>query len=370
MGLFTLWECYIAGIRPLDHLVTVAFIVVLALRSQREINVERAFKMLMLVAAVWLATFRANFIFTDAWRSGSGVVEGSILALAIVSASWRSADIQRFLAALIVVHAVALIIQFSVYHLAGYSINYWSWMGRSLRVETAFGMRPAGFFLEPGAFTLTMFSLLSLYRLTGGINAKIELLGLGTMLLSISLWGWGATLVYMLFFRWRWACTTLPVALGGIVYLALTTARQNIADNMIMWIIIKRIIYPGNDNSTDARYNALLSISDAWQWKLWFGEGINNNYAVYGTNGLSFLLTAGGLVGVILVGILWFTILPYGRKIRGMLSLGFMLSAGTQWTFAWWWVWLAVAASAGLDDAKLAPRRAWLPSRKTAEINP
>lgn len=350
LALFSLWDFYIAGMRPLDHLTVMMVVCFLALSLNREIHAERMLKMLLLLALVWVMGLRSSFLFADAWRSGSGLFEGAILAVMVAASSWRGETVLRLLKFLIIVHACALLLQFIVYHTFHYSLNYWAWLGRSLRTETGFGMRPAGLYLEPAAFSFMMFSFLALFRLAGGASAALELLGLGTILLSISLWGWAATLVYLLLFRWRWALLLLPVLVGALAYLAITITQYDLKGNIVMWVIIQRILFPGGDTSTHDRYADLLKISQIGDWKLWFGEGIHTQYAFYGSNGLSFLLTAGGAIGAILFGLLWLGYLPRGRRIRGLLSFGFLLTAATQWTFLWWWVWLALMGSASCEE--------------------
>jgi hypothetical protein len=355
LALFTLWDFYVGGIRPFDHLALLFLLTAIWADPARRFNREGAAQTLLVLGTLWLVVLTSFFRNADAWKPALGVLEGGLVAIIVASSYWRREDIHRLLTVLIVVHAGAALLQFAVFYVAHYALNYQAFLGTTLRTGMATGFRAAGLFLEPASYCLMMFSLLSLYRVTGARDARIELLGIATILLSISLWGWVSVLVYMALFRPRWGLFLLPVLVAVAAYVTVTLTTTEMNDNIIMWEIVNRVMHPGADTSSQARYGGLFQIA-IWDWKLWFGEGVKTDYDVFGNNGLSFLLTSGGFVGTALITMLWWMILPWGRKFQGLVSLAFMLSAASQWTFCWWWAWLALAGVTGSGPTRILQR--------------
>jgi hypothetical protein len=348
LALFTLWDFYFADVRIFDQLGAAALLTLIWANPNRQVNPERATKIACLTALIWFITFESAFRNPDVLKTAAGLLEGGLAAIIIASVEWRREDIHRLLRWLIIVHASACIFQFAVFHIFHYSLNYQAWLGTSLRTGANLGIRPAGLFLEPAGFAVTMFSMLTLYRIVGARDWRIEMLGLFAILLSLSLWGWGSALVYMILFRPIWALVLAPFIAAALAYIAVTMVNAKLNDSIVMWAIVKRILHPGQDNSSHARYAGLLGITSIWDWRIWFGEGIKTSYNTFGSNGLSFLLSSSGLAGGIAMTALWWLVLPAGRKIQGVLSLMFMLSAASLWTFCWWWTWLALAGSTGV----------------------
>jgi hypothetical protein len=345
IGFFTLWDFYYAGVRPFDHLGFLLLIFMASLQLARPIAVEQGGKFLfILVVVLWLVVV-GSLQHADTWKPATGMIEGALVGILIAISQFRKGEIIRLLELLILIHCLALLLQFSLYTAFHYTLNYQAWTGVEIRTfALSGGIRPTGLFQEPAEVCLMLFSLISLYKMHGGKSLPLELLALGCMALSLSLWGWAADLFYLVVFRPRWAFVVLPFLVAAAVYLI---AHFNLDDPQAGFLtvqILARFLGPHTDPSTQSRYGGLFRAMDTDVWKLWFGTGVTNDYLAFGANGLGFILTAGGIVGLLIFLCLWAVVLPWGRKVQGLLALSFMLSAATQWTFIWWWVWPAIAA--------------------------
>ena len=355
LGFFAFWDFYFDGVRPFDQLGALFLFLCLFFQRDAKVDAINVWKIWAIgVFFVWTMVL-GGFLHDDALKPAIGIAEGIFVALCVASSRWNAKDIIQLLRVLITIHAAALFFQAFIYFTLHYSLNYQAWIGAELRTDTGLGMRPAGLFLEPAHYCLIMFSLLCLFRIIGGQSARLEGSALISMLLSISLWGWGAAVFYILLFRPRIALAIFPFVLGLGSYAAIAINASDFNKNIITFNILRRILDPTNDGSTQSRYSAYFSL-DPNAPTLWFGRGITASYEAYGANGLSYLLSTGGLFGTAIVFGLWILAMPTGRRLRGFLSLVFMLSAATQWTFIWWWVWLAIAACTDNETAEAVGR--------------
>jgi hypothetical protein len=352
IGLFTLWDFYIGGVRPLDHVAAVAIVALFLIQGTRAIDSQSVLKMMLLGTGAWLATFFGDMQSPDAWKSGMGIIEGAIIAVILASAEWETEDLIRFLKAMILLHVAALVLQFAVFHLGGGVINYYAMTGADVRAAIGNEMRPTGLFLEPANFSAMIFMLLVLFRLSGGKLWWLELMGIGTTLMSLSLWGWGSMLLYIVLFRRSWASVLLlPIALGLAYFSTHLTVETAKTAGLVGSLIVRRLAGTGShDVSAQTRYGGLTHI-DITDWHFWFGNGVSDDYEQFGHNGLSFVLSSTGAVGLILALIIMLLIFPPGRRFKGILCFGFMLSAASQWTFLWWWAWIALMSSTNKDSS-------------------
>jgi hypothetical protein len=341
----TLWDFYVGGVRPFDQLVVLFYVTTAVLQGTRVLDLRRVDKALGIVCLMLWITVLGCLRNHDAWRSAIGLIEGCIVVLIMTSATWDREGVRKIVQALILINAGAILLQFVVYKFTGSVIHYYGGIGLSLRGANAYGLRPAGLYMEPADYSLIMFSVLVLYRLNKWSDWRLELLGLATMLLTISLWGWGAVLFYICLFRPRWLTFVIPPALVLVMIVFSNSNSEIIRSSLIGIKILQRFSNHGQDTSTQTRYGALAGGVDFSDWEVWFGKGLSEEYFDFGHNGLSFILTAGGIFVTVGVVALWFWILPPDRRFKGTLCLLFMLSATTQWTYLWWWAWLALAAS-------------------------
>lgn len=342
LGLATLWEFYFAGVRPLDHLTVAFYGILFVLQANRTIDAEKLVKTYMLCAPLFLAVAVGAVFNRGSWRPTIGMLEGIFLLFLFSSANNDTEKAVRFLRALITVHAAALLLQFVVFEFSHITINYFGWLGRATRVDVSGGIRPGGLFLEPAAFCLVMFSLLSAFRLLGAKCWWIEFAGILSILLSLSLWGVGSTIVYLTLFRPKWLVVLLPLLIVTAVYLYIKFGSLLSRDGIVGKLVVHRLMNIGKDKSGQARYGALLDGRVHSQWFLWFGKGVSDNYESYGANGLSFLLTAMGLIGSVALWSILFVVAPAKRRFRAVICFVFMLSAANFWTSLWLWAWLAL----------------------------
>jgi hypothetical protein len=342
LGLTTLWELYFDGIRPLDHLVILLYALLFLSQGHKRIRTQGILNSYPIYVLLFASIIVGVFVRENAWRPTTGIIEGILLLFFFSSSKNDLADATNFIRTMILMHCAALILQLAAYDTVHVTINYFSWIGRHTRVDVSGGIRPGGLFLEPAAYCLMMFSLLSVFRLLGEKCWWIEVAGILSIVASLSLWGLGACVIYLSFYRPKWAAICFPPVISIFAYVYININHIYSNNNIIIRLIVERLLNIGTDSSGQVRYGALLSGTIHSQWFFWFGKGISDNYQSYGANGLSFLLTAMGVLGSLIFCLCFALAVPRGRRVRALGSFIFMLSAANFWTSLWFWAWLAL----------------------------
>jgi hypothetical protein len=357
LSLTTLWDYYIPslGIRPFDFIALGVLLVTTIVAAvagrfepvpRRDIGFCAAIVGLTavyLMAAVFLDTQHNN------GKACAGVCLGVPFFMVVRSVRVSSSAITRGVSLLILVHAACLLVQDVVYVRAGVLINFQSLFGLEPRALSGV-FRPTGLFLEPAAFSYTMFMLISIrMRYKSRIDAPI-IVGLLAIAATTSLWG----------------VVIIPVLLSAHI----TRSRRSIATVALATLVVSGVAYyeyqenryfeqsvekvadrterlsasRHADTSAESRYGELVDFVEdpsAWDANDVFGQGISSDYLRYGTSGYAFLLRMAGVAGGLTFLALFLALGQPGERLRFGYLLIVLLTAAPIWTYFLWWTWLA-----------------------------
>jgi hypothetical protein len=332
----TLRDFYWATVRPMDF-VAVVLLVAAVIVSQGPIGEFRrprdlaVFVPLSLLGGIILV-YGIIGIFVDSQNAKpiAGIVL-SVLAMFAIVAGVPPNDrvLSVTVRTLIVIHCGAQLLQAAVYYVSGEVLNFHFFVGQEPRVLSSI-FRPAGLFLEPAMFSLAMIMML-------GIRVRLrepfdwyEALALVCVLISLSLWGVGTVVIYLLLFR-RALLSAIIAAIAGTALLFADQA--DLLVGRIVRFFFSRITNLSTDVSAQTRYGRIDVLFDdpARHWAVWFGRGINNDYEQLGSAGFSFLLNSFGIVGSLGLAI---CIVFLSRRIRIslLLLIGLLLTAAPIFT--------------------------------------
>jgi hypothetical protein len=235
--------------------------------------------------------------------------------------------------ALIVIHCSAQLLQVAVYYISGQVVNFHAFLGLEPRLLTSI-FRPAGLYLEPAVFSLAMMLLLGIrVRLRLPFD-RYECLALICVLISLSLWGVGAVVIYLLLFR-RAVLAAASVAIAGVAIL--WADQANLLIGHVVRFFLARVTSLSTDGSAQGRYGGLDLLFDdpARHWVVWFGRGINNDYEQLGSAAFIFLLNSFGIIGSLALG-LCIVFLSRQIRISLLLLIGLILTAAPIFTNVAW----------------------------------
>lgn len=346
--LFTLWDYYFFGLRILDFaaLLGIFFGLFSCSRTGGRILIcddalRRPLALALIVVSYAIIGLAAD---SENAKTAIGFLFGVAVFFLYYVMPFDRKVINRYVSLAIKIHISALSIQLIIYYAAGNLINFHSVIGIEPRLVAAF-FRPAGFFQEPAHYALNMLLLLLLKsRTSNGIRSELEVIGLISMLLTLSLWGVGATLLYVAIIRPRMLILLMPIMLiTGVILVAIIGFDQF----PVLLMFQDRLSNLGADGSAQARYGGAVNILESWASNpaLWFGRGINSDYVdLGGANGLSFLLNSFGILGSVLLGLAYLTTIQRRDVVKLVLFFFVILTATPLWTFMMFWAWLALMA--------------------------
>ena len=250
--------------------------------------------------------------------------------------------VERQIILLIGISAFVLIIQFLAFHCVGVYMDITGSFGaiesRGLN-EALNYFRPSGMFQEPNAFCTVMFSLLSTCSYFHSRSLRIEVAGIFSILISQSLWGFGAALllIYLLYgFRWL-------VVVGGacsvLATLAFITSGVSLQELTSLSVTLNRIININDDPSRIARLGSLDNIQLDFLFLL--GHGVDTlNFQTLAANGLAFLMYCFGVIGTAVLGL--FLVFMVRANFKILLVAGFLLTTFPCFSYMFFWMWLAI----------------------------
>lgn len=347
-GCFSLFDFYIgpysAGIRPFD-LIGAGVLGVTRLSDTdgpaRWSPWRRVGAVLVLGVMAWALTLSLLQEPATSWKPVLGVVLGLTVFILTCIRPARPTAMEQLTRVLILMHAAALIAQFVWYRTTGAILNFHAIVGGDPRLVGAF-FRPAGLFLEPSLFSVGMTMLVLLrFRAVGRLD-RLCVLGLASMLLSLSLLGVAAAAYILVRAR-----PLIGAAVSGVVVAAGGVAVSVMPrDSAIYSLILSRVTNFTTDSSAQARFGGLLGSGDGFGVVSWlFGGGIGYDYVAFGSSGVGFLIAAVGVVGLSLF-LLGIALASRGRAwVTAPLDVLFLLLGAPFWTFFVWWWWLASLVS-------------------------
>lgn len=247
-------------------------------------------------------------------------------------------SVSKVLSILIVIHASYLIIQYFYYQVFGIVLNIYEILGTEPRALSSI-FRPTGLFLEPAAYSVSMLILLTLRMFIIKRFDAITYMGVGTIFLTLSAWGLIAVVIVLLIFTKN--NTKIFILAAVLVMFIALPSTEGISAPDSPW---SRFINLGEDSSAIVRYGGLVGdVKDTLSFNnLWFGKGISNEYHKFGSNGMAYILNAGGLLSFCIFLMLLILFASSGRRIVTLVIILLFMTAAPIWTTMYWWWFLAL----------------------------
>lgn len=360
LGAFTLWNYYFGpfgeGFRLLDLLAVV--LIFISLLARLALRGHFAAKSIRLLAARWVWLFALVSLFmvsgvigfardsANFLRPISGIWMGMAVFLVFYCSNVAGLWVGRVIGWLIIVHALALFVQFAAYNSTGVLINYHQIIGAEPGVFSSI-FRPAGLFLEPSSYSVTVIMLLLLrWNVRPGLD-WISLAALLSVALTVSLFGVLAVSSILVFFFWKRAWFWL---VGGVVVLVATLGISGFSASPEVVFLTDRLLNIGSDASISTRHGGLVATLQGTGDvpRLWFGGGLGSDYHPLGVSGVGFLAAAVGILGAILWLAIAMGLSPPRRRVRVLFALLLVLVAAPIWTMMFWWAWLGLLLNRSL----------------------
>jgi hypothetical protein len=253
--------------------------------------------------------------------------------------------INKALRATIFISIIFLVFQFLVKTTLNIFLDFHAMIGsidsRSFNEDLDY-FRPAGLFQEPNAYCTVMFCLISARKLVFRATDWVDALGIGTLLITQSLWGFGAVavLLYIVF--------GIRVAIGGIgvifvlLILGFYMSGASLDDLATSSVTIHRIVNIEDDPSRQARLGSSENIF--FDIFLLIGHGVNSqHFQTIATNSYAFIISSFGLIGTIFIFIWIFTL----NKIdtQRLIAIAFLFTTFPAFSYMYFWVWFTLVLS-------------------------
>ncbi len=326
----TLWDFYLPGlrIRPFDFLsfALLATWIVFGLKHPASAGV---------MFAVGLGAFGMVLDFGTSTRNGrSGIAEVIVVALfaALRVSSGDGKEVVRVVRPLLWTHAAALVLQFSIYHMAGRFVEYHTLFGLESRNFSSI-FRPSGLFLEPSSYSTNALALYALLvRYQDDRPSDFFVTAVSTVL-SFSAFGFGLLGMYTSYVLVRFpelksrilgAMSAFLIVIifafsvdGAREAFEQTSARFDFQDDSEL------------DSSAQGRYGALIGLASGnvdVEPRDVLGAGFGGDYLRYGSSGFAELFSI------------------FGFPIGGALFLAFLRSVPGRTVPSRWFLRGAVFA--------------------------
>jgi hypothetical protein len=268
-----------------------------------------------------------------------GITLGIALYFLIIdSHDFKTKTLDWILERTIFIVSFCLIFQWFLYIFFDYFLNYHIFLNESPRVFSSI-FRPSGLFLEPGNHSVAMLMLLLAYWKNNFSINIFTSMGMASMLLSLSLFGYLSLMLTLLyFFR-----SKLKYLIQGIIFLPfLIFLVLNLLDPDNISFISDRILGWRNDSSFVSRFSGLMNIHQFNGLEFMFGRGISNAYLDYGNNGYAFLLSAVGIFGLFIFLLFFIYQSDKSNRVYTFFALCLILISSPIFTTMFFWYWLAM----------------------------
>ncbi len=342
--LFLFSDFYYVGVgRPFDYLVI--FILFARLRFRYDqltfpIIAKEAF-VLLLIVFPWLY---------------AGLFNGSVLGVAAIAvglclvfpvfyyvvANGLSLIVENNIKLLVFLSSIILLAQTIIFYLFEVVVDFSGLIGsiesRGYNEKLNY-FRPSGLFQEPNSYCAALFSLLVISSYFKKRNKFIEILGIITIIMTQSLWGFGAVfLLVCLLYRARGVCVLLAGL--ALTYFYITyICGLDISALKDSSVTIDRIVNLSADPSRQARYGSV----DNFNFDLFFfiGHGIDtDDFQNLAANGLAFMIYSFGLLGSFFVFAFFVFLCRFDFKV--LLATIFLLTTYPLFSYMYFWAWLGI----------------------------
>lgn len=346
IGPLSLWDFYLGEIRIFDFLgLTMALAVLcllapirngLALRLDRSATIL-TFALFSLVLVYSLAGIAAH---PDNLKPSIGMLLGASVVVLVRGVDLRGRAIDDCIRYVAYAHLAAFYVQLAYFYTTHELLNYHAVLGLQPRLVASV-FRPAGLFLEPAIFCFLACSIFLLRRQRQQSFSGLDYLLLLSMVLSLSLWGIGVALILFFGFRPR---TAVLSALAAAIVLILFIDIEKYLHSPAYLFFESRLTDLAADASTQGRFAGTLLLLSGLLTDpaVILGQGINNFFAEYGSNGFSFVVNSFGLIGTLLLVALFLLLAPPRQWLLFGLSIAILLTAAPLWKTLYFWLWIAL----------------------------
>lgn len=344
--LFSMWDFYLPqiGLRLFDLFgigLLCLWMLLQLLFVSRQVKFSTHNYITVNLLIVWGLFFSILGILVslDNTKPVAGFLIGSALFVFFYFIKIDELELEKSLRITIILHIFFLLFQFIYYHIYGIVINPYGFLGGDEPRALSSIFRPTGLFLEPAAYSVSMLMLLIVRFFIVKSLGIIDILALLTIYLTLSLWGLIASTIFMFIFaRKNLIFYFLILVLATLVTMSIPFIPVDwLNANDSPWI---RLMNLGDDSSTNSRFGALVNSPNFFD--LIIGKGVGNDYHYFGSSGIAFVMSAGGLLGS---SILFYLLFKLTRKDKFFLrcTLIFLcMTAAPIWTTMFWWLWLAL----------------------------
>lgn len=353
--LFSMWDVYVPhlGLRVLDFagvgLLCLWMLWKLAVDLRGPVFCTRGSHLLLLMLIWGLILSLVGFtVSMENAKPIAGILLGIVVFVCFYSIRLNGRSVAKVLGILIIIHASYLSIQYLYYQAFGVVLNIYGFLGTEPRALSSI-FRPTGLFLEPASYSMSMLMLLTLRTLITKRFDTITYFAVGTIFLTLSLWGLIASIIFLLVFARKNTGFFIAVAVLVAFIALFSTVGWINANNTVDWINANdtpwaRLMNLSEDGSATVRYGGLIGhgVDTIGSINLWFGKGISNEYHEFGSNGLAFILSAGGVFGTGAFLLLLFKSAPRNRGIVTLALILLFMTAAPIWTTLYWWLVLAL----------------------------
>lgn len=346
--LFLLSDFYFVGIGRLFDYVAIVFLLIFFVLKSSVIRRDSLFKKSLVLSCMIAPWAFFGAIFNESILAAGAMLTGIIfifpLSYGLTNCKFRY-PIENQINLLIAISSLLLMMQVLVYYGTGIFIDmpgiFGATQSRGLNQDLNY-FRPSGIFQEPNAYCAVMFCLLSACSFFRQRNSFIEFLGIFTIILTQSLWGFGAVLVliYVLYgTRWLAIAVGSFAALMTLIVIVTGINLENIADASITF---DRIININADPSRQARFGSFENVQ--LDFFLFTGHGIDTlNFQSIAANGFAFLLYSFGVSGSLILALYFIYLVRGDNKL--LITIGFLLTTFPLFSYMFFWSWLAIIIS-------------------------
>jgi|GEM_PF-3815621 len=339
---FTFSDVYFVGLgRPIDYLSLFAIILY-------QIFSNDSIRYNSLISSMLLVGIMSPWLLVGALKGYLLVSAAILVGASLVFPFFQSHvvhQIRTFNSALkitILINVVMLFVQMFLYYGHGFFLDFHSMVGsiesRGLNEGLQY-FRPSGLFQEPNAYCTVMFCLLSLRVVIGQPASVIDYFGVLSMILTQSLWSFGASFVIlwlMIGFANSMLILMVFSATGFMLLQFMGISLNDLSENSIT---IWRIMNIDDDPSRQARYGSASS----WQLdeRFFLGNGVDtSNFQAVAANSVSFLVYSFGVVGVALI-FAW-AVIHQKIHFKSTLSILFLFTTFPPFSYMYFWIYLSL----------------------------
>jgi hypothetical protein len=310
---FSLFEFYYFGVRIFDFAGFFLLLLSIFFTKKSLVHITTTVKIFAIyLVLLWAFTIINNLgdflinnspIDSQVLKSMTGYTLCFLVFFLILFSEFEKKNILKIINYLLIFHGIFLLLQLIYYYFSGNILNFIP-DNEARLISSVF--RPAGMFLEPAHYSLTMVLLLSIKYLGEKKTNKIFIFSLLTIFLSLSLWGIISALFLLLFiFLTKISFKKVVFFSAGILsIIGIIWFIYNNNDTikfLIDYSLLDRFdkISENQDNSINGRIGSSLFGVEKFGYSNLFGTGFTSRIKYGGANLLSLIVNNFGLVGAL-----------------------------------------------------------------------